>query len=87
MKTEMQTTSLFAYHSEILPKLGERQKAVYETLRDKDMTDIEIAHELGWQINCVTGRRGEIVKLGLAKKVGIRIQNGRPAIVWGIIHL
>lgn len=83
----MQQTSLFAYHSEVLPKLGDKQKAVYEVLKSKDMTDMEIAKELGWQINCVTGRRGELVKLGLVKKIGICIQNGRPAIVWGIVNL
>lgn len=83
----MQTTSLFAYITDVLPKLGDKQKVVFETLKSFNRTDQEIANELGWPINCVNGRRNELVKKGLIKKVGIRIQNGRPAIVWGIINL
>ena len=81
----MQQTSLFSYHTFIKPKLGEKQKEVYEALRLKEsMTDQEIAISLSWPINCITGRRGELAKLGLVRKAGIKMQNGRPATLWEV---
>lgn len=79
----MQQTSLFAYQ-EIKHSLGDRQKAVYEALKMKDMTDQELATWLSWPINTVTPRRGELVKMGLIRKAGIKQQNGRPATIWEI---
>lgn len=32
--------------------------------------DVEIARQLGWTINCVTPRRGELEQKGFIKKVG-----------------
>lgn len=81
----MQPTSLNAYRREIAPSIGERQQFVLNAIRMHDtMTDKEIKDYLGWEINCVTGRRNELVKLKLIRKAGERIckSTGRRAICW-----
>jgi hypothetical protein len=76
-----QQTSLFAFQN--LTHLGARQKAVYDTLRTP-MTDKQIAEKLGWEINCVCGRRNELVKMGMVRKAGVVKQDGRSAILWEV---
>ena len=76
MKTRMQDTSLSAYVA-IQPRLPKKQKEVYRLLREAsqqgmDMTNYELARALHWQINCVTGRVNELVKMGLVQKAGRR---------------
>jgi len=46
-------------------------------------SDKELATRLGWPINCVTPRRGELVRVGLVERVGFAWDNGRRCIVWG----
>ena len=66
MKHQIQTTSLAAYFHEILPTLGERQKEVLAVLiRHHDLSNHELAKELGWEINCVTGRMNELRRKGI----------------------
>lgn len=78
----IQQTSLFAYQ-EIKLDLGNRQQAVYDALKKLgEATDQEISIYLSQPINQTTPRRGEMVKLNLIEKAGIRHQNGRPAIIW-----
>lgn len=61
----MQQTSLRAY-SLIAPTLGRREKQVYECIkRLYDATDAEIAEHLRLPINCITPRRGALVRAGL----------------------
>ena len=67
--TQIVDTSLMAYQK-ILPKLGQKQTVVYNALLHAsrcgfDLTDKELSRVLGWEINCVTPRRGELEKLGL----------------------
>ena len=83
----MQETSLFAYREQIEPNLGSRQKCVYETLvKDKNLTNSEIAQRLNWTINTVTPRVYELRKLNLVSEDEKRICRitGRTAIAWRI---
>lgn len=49
----------------------------------KQATDVQIADMLGWTINRVTPRRGELKKMGLVEFVRTTIgPTGRPAKVW-----
>ncbi|MCJ7559403.1 hypothetical protein MUO79_02140 [Candidatus Bathyarchaeota archaeon] len=55
---------------QIKPTLGTKRAQVYEVLRSAtrnnfDMTDKELSRALHWEINCITGRRDELVKVGL----------------------
>lgn len=80
----VQDTSLSALR-EMKHVLGARQKAVYQMLEAGKMTDKQIAETLGWPINEITPRRGELVKMGLVRKAGVIKQDGRSAILWEII--
>ena len=76
MKTHMQDTSLSAFVA-IQPRLPKKQKEVFRILQEAtaqgvDMTNYELAKALHWQINCVTGRVNELVKMGLVARAGRR---------------
>lgn len=65
--------------------LGERQKAVLKALDYLGAaTDLEIANHLALPINCITGRRGELVAMGLVIERGHTIQHGRKALTWSL---
>ena len=69
MQTKTQQTSIEAF-IEILPKIGDRQDQILEHLGWVGMaTDRMIAASLKLPINCITGRRNELVKSGLLRKV------------------
>jgi len=71
----IQTTSLQAYNTQVLPKLGKKQSAVYRIFRNvprPDFTDKELGQILGWPINEITPRRGELKKKGLIVEAGER---------------
>lgn len=58
-------TSLTAYRTLVQPKLTEKQRAVlsvFEMFPHTNFTNAEIARELGWTINRVTPRTGELRK-------------------------
>lgn len=56
-------TSRWAYAT--VP-LEPRQQAIAAMLAEHgELSDQELAGKLGWPINCVTPRRGELVELGL----------------------
>ena len=59
----MRSTSLEAYFGEVVPKLSQMQSAVLKVFFDNpamDLTNMEIADDLGWSINRVTGRTYEM---------------------------
>ncbi len=63
MKTAMQDTSLDAYFLHLLPNLGKRQKEVLQVFiinSAMDLTNAEVADDLEWSINRVTGRTQEL---------------------------
>ncbi len=82
----MQTTSLIPYFRCVLPTLAERHQAVIKALHGSDMTNSELSHILGWEINRVTPRVKELREKGLVEEKTRRRCNhtGRTAIVWGL---
>ena len=88
MKTAMLDTSLEAWH-ELWHRLGHAQQRVYWLIRATtdtgfDMTNMEIAHALGWSINRVTGRTKELRDAGLVEAACRRAcgVTGHPAYAW-----
>ena len=82
----MQQTSIDAYR-EIKTKLGPRQQIIYDQMQvSGPCTNQKMADLLGWQINLVTPRMNELVKLGYIKKMYEEPgKYGKMAIVWGVI--
>lgn len=77
-------TSRSAYHS-VIPKLNEKQAAVLAVLEASTvpLNDREIADKLGWTINRVTPRRGELCDMGKVVDAGKRKgASGRDAYQW-----
>ena len=68
--------------------LSERQGDVLRVLTEfGEMTDQEIGFRLGWPINCVTPRRGELVELGLVVRARTRTgPSMRQVSVWRLIN-
>ena len=66
-------TSLEAFEK-VLPKIGQKQMEVYETLLNSKipLTNMEIAKFMNWSINRVTGRVLELRILKLVKFAGRR---------------
>ena len=59
------------YH--ILENLGERQTLVLKTIKKlQPCSNLMISKELHLPINCITGRRLELQKLGLVRKYEVR---------------
>ncbi len=79
-----QETSGMAFDS-IQDKISKKQKEVLRSLEAGPKTNEEIAQWLGWPINTVTPRTGELVKKGLviehSRKIG---KTGRWAIRWSL---
>ena len=69
-------TSLIAYTNKVLPQLGYKQSQVYRLFlrwRDCNFTNAEVARELGWPINTVTPRTGELRDLGVIVELPRRV--------------
>jgi len=81
------TTSLEAL-ADIRAGLSRRQARVLEVIdhfavSGAPASDLDIADVLRWPINCVTPRRGELVKLGLVEDAGqYRLRDGRNRHYW-----
>ena len=86
--TRVRDTSLDAYHDPVnREKLGRCQVIVLECLEKyPDSTDREISWKTGLAINNVTGRRNELVDLGLVEENGKRVCSisGRTVYQWRI---
>lgn len=83
-------TSIHAYYDRVKPTLGNRQKVVFEMLRNKDnWTNSELAQTLEWPINTVCPRIFELRKLGLVEDSGKRIckVGGLMAHAWKIRNI
>jgi hypothetical protein len=81
-------TSLHAY-ALATQNLGKKQKEVLDTLRFfPDATNAEIAARLGWPINRVTPRMGELRTQGLVLEAGKRMckMTGGTAHAWRAKH-
>ncbi len=87
---QAQQTSLFAYHAEVKPTLGHRQKTIYEALGTREsFTNTEMAAYLDWPINTITPRMKELRKIGLVRCAGTREckVTGRNVLSWEIGRL
>jgi len=54
--------------------LSEAQWAVYKVFENSypnPIPDKKIVEALGWPVNCVTPRRGELVNIGLIEEAGV----------------
>ncbi len=78
-------TSIDAYKA-ILPSLSNRQKEVFEVLakHPEGLTDQELADKLGWPINEVTPRRGELFLFKWVVKQGKKVseRTKRACYIW-----
>lgn len=76
-------TSIKAYQ-EIKDELNNKQSIVYETLKELGVaSNEELATELHWPINCVTGRMTELRDKGFAVVHGLTInKSGHSAKTW-----
>ena len=74
-------TSLEAYQT---VEVSDKQRIVLHYICSHyPCTDVQIAHGLGWTINRVTPRRGELETLGLIIDAGYTVQqSGRRAHIW-----
>jgi len=61
------------YH-QIKPELPEKRQRVFEVIlvHPKGITNKQIALELKWPINCVTGRVSELREAGFIKADGVK---------------
>ncbi len=83
-KKGMQPTSLDAWKS-IKDDLGPKRKIVLEALtRLGEASDKQLAQALGWTINRITPRRGELVQIGLVdfSREQVDVKTNRTEIVW-----
>lgn len=76
-------TSKSAYQS-IKSKLGDKQRAVYQAVKDcQPITNDKLAEVLGWEINRVTGRVNELSQMGYLAHEGYAMtKSGRKAKTW-----
>lgn len=75
-------TSLEAYKE--LTRLNYKQKRVFEIIQKRQpCTDQQISEALGWPINRVTPRRGELERKGIVVSAGkVKTSSGRRAHAW-----
>jgi hypothetical protein len=73
----MRQTSLISYQQTSLLR-SDKRTAVYNcilaaTKNYGDITDVEIMKSTGFTINCVTGRRNELLKAGMIEESESRL--------------
>lgn len=69
----------------IQPRLNRLQAEVLNYIAQKGcVTDRDIVRGLGWEINRVTPRRGELVKMGLIEAAGSTSSDGHRSTSWRV---
>ena len=84
----IQYTSLEAYRALTREALGERQRLVFKALQEMGQaSNKELSFALGWPINTITPRRGEIEDMGLIQCVGEQLdeKTQRHEMVWEVV--
>lgn len=78
-------TSREAYES-VKPNIGAAQTKVLNAIKEiQPCTDVQIGEYLGWAINRITNRRGELFKLMKIEEAGIvKNDSGRKAMSWKV---
>ena len=81
-------TSLDAW-ADVRSRLGDRQESVMTALEiaEQPLCDVELSERLGWPINRVTPRRGELVDLGLVEDAGVEKWRGRRRHFWRVARV
>lgn len=78
-------TSLASFKA-VLPHLNDKQNVMLEAFKKANcrITDRDLAKFLGWSINTVTPRRGELLKLGYIEEAGLTFdyETNRRAMTW-----
>jgi DNA-binding MarR family transcriptional regulator len=72
-----------------LEDLGGKQTKVFEVIRRlAPCTDRQIARALGWEINRITGRRNELVAMGLVERSGTTTDpdTGKTVALWKAVQ-
>lgn len=69
-----------------LPTLNAKQNVVFEAFLKANcrITDRDLSKFLGWSINTVTPRRGELVKMGYVEDAGLTFdyETNRRVMTW-----
>ncbi len=81
---KMACTSLEAWHDALFQKtLGDKQGAVLKyIMKNPGETDKEIAEGMGWPINTITPRRGELYPILIQQKGVKENDTGKNAMTW-----
>lgn len=82
-------TSYQAY-TEVKENIDKCRAKVLNAIKELGIcTDKDIANKLGWEINRVTGRRGELVIEGKVISDGKRkdVKTNRPVNYWRLTHV
>lgn len=80
--TTSEATRNDAYYS--LEHLSEsRARVMRAVIEHGPVSDADIAEILGWTINRVTGRRSELVSLGMVAEAGTKVSGyGKRVVTW-----
>jgi hypothetical protein len=81
----VQRTSVEAYFALTDKQIGDRQRIVLKAITELGpISDKQIAMILGWPINTVTPRRGELVEMGRVTCVGEQVDDktNRREMIW-----
>ncbi len=80
-------TSLESFHALTKEMLSDRQQTVFKAIEILETaSDREIAHALGWPINCEIPRRSEIEDMGIIRCVGEQFDSTtqRTVMIWSV---
>ena len=84
-------TSIEAYHwLKDYGHIGEKQQIVYECImKNPDLNDREISEKLSMKINCVNGRRNELLNIGVIKCSGKKVDSvtKRLTMSWSTVRI
>lgn len=85
----VRATSRQAFFTDVRPKLGQKQREVYQALlvSKRPVCNQELADYLGWPINAVTPRCQELRELGKVKEAcrAVYPKTNRRVIYWKAI--
>lgn len=84
----IQYTSLEAYQALTKEALGQRQRLVFKALGMMGgASDKELSFALGWPINTITPRRGELEEMGLIECSGEQLdeKTERHEMIWSVV--
>lgn len=87
-RANIRQTSILSYIELSKEDLGKKQLQVYKFISSyPKCSDREIMKGTGLEINCVCGRRNELVKMGYVVDVGVKYdeQTNRLVTIWSVV--